>query len=81
MSEKPENVKCPDCDGPMVSRSSAHGRFWGCANYPRCRGTRNSLGDARTRFESDTDARTEELPSDRWRNRDRRRWDSSEDSR
>lgn len=74
---KPENVTCPDCGGPMVSRSSAHGRFWGCKEYPRCTGTRNSMGDARTRFESDTDNRRadDELPSRRWAGRDRRRWE------
>ena len=41
---KPENVKCPDCGGPMVSRKSAHGVFWGCAAFPTCRGTRDSMG-------------------------------------
>jgi len=39
-----ENVKCPDCDGPMVSRFGIHGTFWGCKNYPDCRGTRDSMG-------------------------------------
>jgi len=41
---KPENVKCPDCDGPMVSRKSVHGVFWGCKDYPRCTGTRDNQG-------------------------------------
>lgn len=67
---KPENVTCPDCDGPMVPRTSAHGKFWGCAKFPKCRGTRNSDGDAPRRHDEADDA----LPSDRWRDRDRRRW-------
>lgn len=73
---KPENVRCPECDGPMVSRKSAHGVFWGCANYPKCRGTRNSMGDARNRFESEIDHRRsdDEMPSQRWADRDKRRW-------
>ena len=41
---KPENVKCPDCGGPMVSRKSQFGTFWGCLNYPECKGTRDSEG-------------------------------------
>jgi ssDNA-binding Zn-finger/Zn-ribbon topoisomerase 1 len=72
---KPENVTCPECDGPMVSRSSAHGVFWGCKAFPRCRGTRNVDGEARrSRREEEADR----LPSDRLRDRDRRRWRISE---
>ena len=71
-----EDVKCPVCDGTMVPRTSAHGKFWGCAAFPKCRGTRNSIGDAPNRFESETDWRRadDEMPSQRWANRDRRRW-------
>ena len=39
-----ENVKCPVCDGPMVSRKSPYGVFWGCKDYPNCKGTRDSQG-------------------------------------
>lgn len=45
---KIENVKCPDCDGPMVSRSSQYGVFWGCKNYPHCKGTRDNEGRSKT---------------------------------
>lgn len=74
---KPENVRCPTCDGPMVPRTGRHGKFWGCANYPRCKGTRNSMGSAPNRFESGTDngRDQDETPSERWKNRDRRRWE------
>ena len=41
---KPENVTCPECDGRMVSRKSSYGVFWGCANYPKCTGTRDVQG-------------------------------------
>lgn len=68
---KPENVKCPDCDGPMVPRSSTHGKFWGCANFPKCRGTRNDMGEASRRYD---EAGESSLPSERWRERDRERW-------
>lgn len=41
---KPENVKCPECGGPMISRRSTYGVFWGCVDYPKCKGTRDSMG-------------------------------------
>ena len=44
MTFKYEEVLCPDCNGPMISRKSAHGVFWGCKAYPQCKGTRDSLG-------------------------------------
>lgn len=43
---KPENVKCPDCGGPMVSKlnQAKQQRFWGCATFPKCKGTRDTDG-------------------------------------
>ena len=43
---KPENVQCPTCGGPMVSRKNTRSgqRFWGCQDYPKCKGTRDSDG-------------------------------------
>lgn len=42
-----ENLKCPECDGPMTSRknSTTGQRFWGCNRYPKCRGTRDTDGE------------------------------------
>jgi DNA helicase-2/ATP-dependent DNA helicase PcrA len=31
---------CPDCGHPMVMRESKYGKFWGCRQFPVCRGTR-----------------------------------------
>ncbi|MCZ8318309.1 MAG: restriction endonuclease [Lysobacteraceae bacterium] len=33
---------CPRCQGPMVERQNraTQSRFWGCSDYPKCRGTR-----------------------------------------
>lgn len=39
-----ENVKCPECQGEMISRSGKFGVFWGCKSYPSCKGTRDSQG-------------------------------------
>jgi ssDNA-binding Zn-finger/Zn-ribbon topoisomerase 1 len=39
-----ESVKCPDCGGEMISRTGKFGVFWGCKDYPRCKGTRDSEG-------------------------------------
>jgi len=43
---KPENLKCPDCNGPMVSRLNKvkQTRFWGCKSFPNCKGTRDVDG-------------------------------------
>ena len=32
-----EGVKCAECGGDMVVRWSKHGKFLGCANYPKCK--------------------------------------------
>lgn len=44
-----EKTLCPICRGNMVSRANkATGqRFWGCAKYPRCTGTRDTDGNSR----------------------------------
>lgn len=70
---KPENVTCPACDGPMVSRKNVKegSRFWGCADFPRCRGTRTVDGEAPRSHADDSEDR---LPSERQRENDRRRW-------
>lgn len=41
-----ENLKCPKCKGPMKSRINrvTEQRFWGCADFPRCNGTRDTDG-------------------------------------
>jgi ssDNA-binding Zn-finger/Zn-ribbon topoisomerase 1 len=53
---KPENVKCPECDGPMVSRKSKYGVFWGCRKFPECKGTRDSMGRSKVEREAERDA-------------------------
>ena len=37
---EPAGPDCPDCASPMRKRSSARGDFWGCSNYPQCKGIR-----------------------------------------
>ena len=32
---------CPICGGVMRARHGKTGDFWGCTNYPACKGTRN----------------------------------------
>ncbi len=32
---------CPECGKPMRKRHSQRGDFWGCSQYPKCRGTKN----------------------------------------
>ena len=43
-----EETLCPECDAKMVSRKNKEGRrFWGCSNFPHCRGTRDIDGKSR----------------------------------
>ncbi len=72
---KPENVECPECGGPMTSRANkATGqRFWGCNAFPKCRGTRNTDGEAPRRSDEWAE-RDSDLPSNRQRGNDRQRW-------
>jgi len=37
---EPDAPTCPDCGAAMKKRSSARGLFWGCGNYPQCKGLR-----------------------------------------
>lgn len=32
--------RCPLCGGEMVLRNGKYGTFYGCRNYPLCKGTR-----------------------------------------
>lgn len=32
---------CPKCEGPTKKRSGPYGMFYGCMNYPQCKGTRS----------------------------------------
>jgi DNA topoisomerase I len=41
--DAPADVKCPECDGPMKLRPGRWGKFfYGCSNYPKCKGTRQA---------------------------------------
>lgn len=46
-----EDVRCPRCSSPMVMQFASRGRnagqaFWGCSQFPRCRGSRDAEGNA-----------------------------------
>jgi DNA topoisomerase-1 len=32
-------IRCPQCGAPMVLKDGKFGRFYGCSNYPKCKGT------------------------------------------
>lgn len=44
MSFQYDEIKCPECNGPMISRTGKFGVFWGCKKFPECKGTRDNLG-------------------------------------
>lgn len=33
-----EGIVCPNCGSPMYIRESRYGKFYGCSNYPKCKG-------------------------------------------
>jgi len=35
-------VTCPLCGSPMVMRQGMHGNFYGCTDFPSCRGVRSA---------------------------------------
>jgi DNA topoisomerase-1 len=37
--EEHPDAKCPVCGGPMLIRLSRRGKFLGCKNFPKCKGT------------------------------------------
>ena len=40
-SSEEEYPDCPECGAPMVPRTAKDSKFWGCARYPKCRGSRS----------------------------------------
>lgn len=42
VSAKLKRFMCPDCGSAMAKRKGPHGSFYGCLNYPVCRGTRTA---------------------------------------
>lgn len=65
---KPEDVKCPECDGPMVSRTNSKNntKFWGCKNYPNCKGTRDSMGMSKLDREMEREDNAQKEPEERF---------------
>ncbi len=42
---EPDSPSCPQCSRPMRRRHSVKGEFWGCSDYPDCKGTRPIQAD------------------------------------
>ena len=62
-----EEVKCPECEGPMVSRKSKYGVFWGCKNYPKCKGTRDSMGRSKAERDLEREDEAQKPTEERFR--------------
>lgn len=72
-----EETLCPLCSGKMTSRMnrSTGQRFWGCNQYPKCKGTRDTDGNANRGIESgDSHGDDDRMPSERRRGYDTGRW-------
>ena len=44
--EPDEKVRCPECEQPMLARTGKFGVFYGCIDYPKCKGLRNVSQEA-----------------------------------
>lgn len=40
MQKTQPQIRCPKCGAEMVKRKGMYGEFYGCSDFPRCRGTR-----------------------------------------
>jgi ssDNA-binding Zn-finger/Zn-ribbon topoisomerase 1 len=40
-------IECAECGAPMTLRNSKYGKFFGCTNFPECRGTHGTYPDGR----------------------------------
>ncbi|WP_255257995.1 restriction endonuclease [Bacillus cereus] len=40
LTNQSSNVMCPKCNSKMKLRKGQSGEFYGCSNYPKCKGTR-----------------------------------------
>jgi ssDNA-binding Zn-finger/Zn-ribbon topoisomerase 1 len=63
----------------MISRKSQYGVFWGCKNYPKCRGTRDSMGRSKAErdIEREKDNEVEHSAVDRIAENDKFRFRKS----
>jgi len=41
-AQNKQTVLCPECKSPMILRNGKRGLFYGCTNYPPCRGNRKA---------------------------------------
>jgi ssDNA-binding Zn-finger/Zn-ribbon topoisomerase 1 len=42
-----DDLTCPDCGALMILRPSKYGLFYGCRNFPACKGTHGAHPDGR----------------------------------
>ena len=47
-----EETLCPECKTKMVPRNGQYGKFWGCPRFPKCKGTRDSMGRSKAERDS-----------------------------
>jgi len=66
---KPQNLKCPECSGEMISRRNRNdgARFWGCKQFPDCKGTRDVNGNSKYDLDNREEDDREDEP--KWKRR------------
>lgn len=61
---KYDEYKCPECQGEMTARNGKFGKFWGCNNFPECRGTRDANGLSKQERQSEREKEKGYSPSE-----------------
>ena len=63
-----EETLCPECGLKMVARNGKFGKFWGCVDYPACKGTRDNMGRSKQDREKwkEEQENKEPLPPKSW---------------
>lgn len=64
-----QDVECPECGSKMIARANrvTGEKFWGCKNYPDCRGTRDSEGKSKEDRKREKDNTPPEPSDERFR--------------
>jgi len=44
VNKEDEIILCYICKNPMVLKRGRYGMFWGCTNYPKCKGSIDARG-------------------------------------
>ena len=53
-------IECPDCGDRLILKNSKYGKFYGCVNYPSCKGKHSAHQNSGKPMGTPADAETRE---------------------